>query len=102
METINNVVNSASKAIFGESNETAGREPVSGKQGAGTATEPYDAGNGPTPLATPLETPGEAVGKEPVSGFLGKGTATDPFDQGNAGIYILTCSAYTRDTDCST
>jgi len=60
METITNVVNSvsqtATKAIWGEQNnettgnETAGNEPVSGVQGKGTATEPYDQGNsGMTP-----------------------------------------------------
>lgn len=56
METISNVVSSVSgtvtKAIYGEqpttSNETAGSEPVSGLQGKGTATDPYDQGNSGT------------------------------------------------------
>lgn len=52
METITNVVNTvsttATKAIWGEQNETAGNEPVSGVQGKGTATEPYDQGNAGT------------------------------------------------------
>ncbi|KAF1962318.1 hypothetical protein CC80DRAFT_542634 [Byssothecium circinans] len=67
METINNVVNSASKAIWGDQNtatttgnETGGKEPVSGLQGKGTPTEPYDQGN--------AATPNEPVGK------------TDPFN----------------------
>ncbi|KAF2643729.1 hypothetical protein P280DRAFT_466469 [Massarina eburnea CBS 473.64] len=54
METINNVVNSASKAIWGDQsaatgNETGSKEPVSGVQGAGTASHPYDQGNAATP-----------------------------------------------------
>ena len=57
METISNVVNTVSgtvtKAIYGEQptttdNETAGNEPVSGVQGKGTLTEPYDKGNSGT------------------------------------------------------
>lgn len=58
METISNVVNTVSgtvtKAIYGEQpatgNETAGNEPVSGVQGKGTLTEPYDKGNSGTYL----------------------------------------------------
>lgn len=58
METVSNVVNAASKAIWGEQNtaqnetvgnETAGNEPVSGLQGKGTATEPFDQGNAENP-----------------------------------------------------
>lgn len=53
METINNVVNSASSALWGKNNaeqrtvqnETAGQEPVSGVMGAGSADEPFDKGN---------------------------------------------------------
>jgi len=43
METINNVVNTASKAIWGESKP--GVEPVNGQTGAGTASQPFDKGN---------------------------------------------------------
>ena len=60
METISSVVNTASKAIWGEqtantttANETAGQEPVSGLQGKGTIDEPYDQGNATNP-ATPV------------------------------------------------
>lgn len=64
METISNVASTitttASKAIWGEqtanqttqNNETAGKEPVSGQQGKGTADSPYDQGNLPTPGLT--------------------------------------------------
>lgn len=59
METISNIATTAtttvSSLIYGDQtkkNETAGTEPVSGKEGKGTATEPYDQGNAPTPLAT--------------------------------------------------
>ena len=51
METINNVITTASKAIWGQEpsttqgNETAGEEPVSGVQGKGDLNEPFDKGN---------------------------------------------------------
>ncbi|KAF2470233.1 uncharacterized protein BDR25DRAFT_304166 [Lindgomyces ingoldianus] len=52
METISNVASSASKMIWGEKNITTtqrndvvGQEPISGKQGKGTAYEPFDQGN---------------------------------------------------------
>ena len=43
METINNVAQAASNAIFGTT-ETK-QEPVSGKTGNTSQGEPYDAGN---------------------------------------------------------
>jgi hypothetical protein len=62
METITNLANTAvgtaSKLIYGDQttkteeavdatkhNETAGKEPVSGVEGKGTATQPFDQGN---------------------------------------------------------
>jgi hypothetical protein len=42
MDTINNLANAASKAIWGEGQH---EEPVSGKMGNVAAGEPYDAGN---------------------------------------------------------
>jgi hypothetical protein len=46
METVNSVVNSASKLIWGEGDATKQTtEPVSGQTGAGTVSEPYDKGN---------------------------------------------------------
>jgi hypothetical protein len=56
METITNLASTAattaSKLIYGDNttatttqNETAGKEPISGEQGKGTATEPFDKGN---------------------------------------------------------
>ncbi|KAJ5617063.1 hypothetical protein N7537_002177 [Penicillium hordei] len=49
METVNKYVNAASTAIWGESNspqaQQHGEEPISGVQGKGRATDPYDAGN---------------------------------------------------------
>lgn len=59
METISNIAstatNTVSNLIYGDqtkNNETAGKEPVSGKEGKGTAAEPFDQGNAPIPLAT--------------------------------------------------
>jgi len=53
----------------------SGVEPVSGLQGKGTATDPYDQGNADDPVLS---------GEEPPSGVQGEGTATDPYDGGNA------------------
>ncbi|KAK5237526.1 hypothetical protein LTR99_004701 [Exophiala xenobiotica] len=70
----------------------SGVEPVSGLQGKGTATEPYDQGNaddtavagvGNSSIAAPQS------GVEPVSGLQGKGTVTEPYDQGNADDPVL-------------
>jgi len=43
METVTNVVSSASKMIWGETK--TGEEPINGQTGAGTLNEPYDKGN---------------------------------------------------------
>jgi len=53
----------------------SGQEPVSGLQGKGTVTEPFDQGNAEDPVRT---------GEEPPSGIQGKGTTTEPYDGGNA------------------
>lgn len=53
METISNIVSTAtstvSNVIYGQpetkTNETGGKEPVSGQMGKGTIDEPYDQGN---------------------------------------------------------
>ncbi|KAJ9486834.1 hypothetical protein VN97_g6500 [Penicillium thymicola] len=49
METVNKYVNAASTVIWGGDNspqaQQHGEEPISGVQGKGRATDPYDAGN---------------------------------------------------------
>lgn len=49
MDTVHKVVDAASKAIWGETTDQQkgqqAEEPVSGAQGKGTATDPYDGGN---------------------------------------------------------
>lgn len=55
METLSNIASTAtstvSNLIYGNqdtattTNETAGKEPVSGQTGKGTVEEPYDQGN---------------------------------------------------------
>jgi len=75
METVTNVVNSASAAIWGKSstpntttqNETAGNEPISGEKGAGTADEPFDKGNEDAATATATDTPAEEPNAAPTS-----------------------------------
>jgi len=65
METVTNVVNAASEAIWGKQptaeeqaahNETGGEEPISGVKGAGNAEEPFDKGNEATSTTTPATT----------------------------------------------
>jgi len=69
----------------------SGEEPVSGVQGKGTATDPYDAGNSTDPAPA-------LSGEEPPSGFQGKGTSTDPFDGGNAPENTPKVNAQATDT----
>lgn len=51
MDTINQYVSAASTALWGENAESKnenvahGDEPISGVQGKGMASDPYDAGN---------------------------------------------------------
>lgn len=49
METVNRYVSAASNVIWGENGsphaQQHGEEPVSGVQGKGQATDPYDGGN---------------------------------------------------------
>lgn len=48
MDTVNRALDSASHAIWGETHpehQQHGEEPLSGVQGQGSATDPYDAGN---------------------------------------------------------
>lgn len=49
METVNKYVNAASTVIWGENSspqaQQHGEEPLSGVQGQGSATDPYDGGN---------------------------------------------------------
>lgn len=61
METINNVVQKATTAIWGEDDtshqlqsvETHGDEPMSGVQGKGAVNDPFDAGNREGELSEP-------------------------------------------------
>lgn len=55
METITNaastVTSTVSSLIYGQpakENETGGKEPLSGEQGKGTVSEPFDQGNSGT------------------------------------------------------
>ncbi|MCJ1474865.1 hypothetical protein MMC13_003525 [Lambiella insularis] len=45
MDTFNRAVDSARNAFSGDKTTQSGTEPVSGQTGAGSADEPYDAGN---------------------------------------------------------
>jgi hypothetical protein len=49
METVNRYVSAASNVIWGENGspqaQQHGEEPISGVQGKGQATDPYDGGN---------------------------------------------------------
>lgn len=46
-ETVNKIIDSGKKAIWGEQTPQVahGEEPISGVQGQGSVTDPYDAGN---------------------------------------------------------
>ncbi len=76
VESVTQTVSDIRDKIMGtDSVQQGGEEPVSGVQGNGTVSDPYDRGN----LSEPAH-----LGEEPPSGVQGKGTATDPYDSGNA------------------
>lgn len=67
METISNaataVTSTVSGLIYGQpkdaetaTNETGGKEPLSGTQGKGTVNEPFDQGNAENPVDTSSST----------------------------------------------
>lgn len=59
IESVDRVVNAGKKAIWGEQSSTPhGEEPVAGKRGLGTATDPYDAGNRDEQPGAPSEEEG--------------------------------------------
>ncbi|KAF2103489.1 hypothetical protein NA57DRAFT_53008 [Rhizodiscina lignyota] len=82
MESITNVAsnaaNTASKLIWGEGKTESGQEPVSGQQGPGSKTEPFDQGNKEGEVPTSSEgqtaTSTAAVGD---SGSANPGTGND-------------------------
>lgn len=88
METVTNVVNSASAAIWGKSstpntttqNETAGNEPISGEKGAGTADEPFDKGNEDAATASATDTTAEEPNAAPTSATEKQTEATEAPD----------------------
>ncbi|KAL1976547.1 hypothetical protein VTN31DRAFT_2829 [Thermomyces dupontii] len=68
-ESVNKIIDSGKKAIWGEETPQIahGEEPVSGIQGQGTATDPYDAGNrDEQPNAPPVEAGAEEKASSPV------------------------------------
>lgn len=66
--TVSNLIYGGQK----KNNETEGKEPVSGEQGKGTVTDPFDHGNAPTPLETTdkksfIEDSSQPTSREPAS-----------------------------------
>ncbi|QIW94500.1 hypothetical protein AMS68_000018 [Peltaster fructicola] len=78
METLKSVIG------FGGNKPESGKEPVNSETGAGTATEPYDAGNQEeNPPSTAAHTTKAVNETEPLNGQKGAGTASEPYDAGN-------------------
>jgi hypothetical protein len=76
VESITQTVSDFKDKIMGtDPVQLSGEEPLSGAQGNGTVSDPYDRGN----LTEPAQ-----LGEEPPSGVQGKGTMADPYDAGNA------------------
>ncbi|KAL5002202.1 hypothetical protein BDV10DRAFT_131870 [Aspergillus recurvatus] len=99
METITHAVQSASNALWnevdalrgGQQTETEqrvpqqqqhGDEPMSGIQGKGTVTDPYDAGNRDDQLGAPISKDNTAAMTEPLS--TTPGTFQDKYQDSNA------------------
>ncbi|KAG9245507.1 hypothetical protein BJ878DRAFT_541197 [Calycina marina] len=97
METVTNLTNAASRAVFGTPATTtkSNGEPVSGQLGNVKAGEPYDKGNIENEAGV---APGEEkIEKEPVSGVKGDVTSGEPFDGGNKAAQAEMTSAITRE-----
>ena len=62
METVNNLVSTASNLIWGEGNGANGKKE------------------------------NETMGQEPLSGETGNVEKGEPYDKGNAGWFLLSCS----------
>ncbi|KAI1914069.1 hypothetical protein LOZ65_005698 [Ophidiomyces ophidiicola] len=70
MDAVKTAYQTAEKVIFGETQaRSSDEEPVSGVQGEGTASDPYDTGN--------------LHGQESISGKQSRGTASGLYDEGN-------------------
>ncbi|KAI1991835.1 hypothetical protein LOZ51_004425 [Ophidiomyces ophidiicola] len=70
MDAVKTAYQTAEKVIFGETQaRSSDEEPVSGVQGEGTASDPYDTGN--------------LHGQESISGKQSRGTASGVYDEGN-------------------
>lgn len=77
MDAVNRALDSASHAIWGETHpqhQQHGEEPLSGVQGRGTATDPYDAGNREDPTGNNSSPLSPAINEE-VESQLGSGPA---------------------------
>ncbi|KAL4821238.1 hypothetical protein BDW67DRAFT_150286 [Aspergillus spinulosporus] len=100
METITHAVQSASNALWNEvdalrggqqtqteqripQQQQHGDEPLSGIQGKGTATDPYDAGNRDDQLGAPISKDNTAAMTEPLSSTT-PGTFQDKYQDPNA------------------
>lgn len=94
METLKSVIGLSS------TKPESGKEPVNSETGAGTATEPYDAGNqegkpyrntayqlltsiSENPPSAAAHTTKTVNETEPLNGQKGAGTASEPYDAGN-------------------
>ncbi|KAJ5367520.1 Solid-state culture expressed protein (Aos23) [Penicillium brevicompactum] len=86
METVNKYVTAASTAIWGQNGEPNatqitqqhGEEPLSGVQGRGDTTDPYDAGNRDEQPGAP-ETDGNTAPQEP--NLVGSKAKTQTFEE---------------------
>ncbi|KAL4735334.1 hypothetical protein BDV11DRAFT_196200 [Aspergillus similis] len=100
METITHAVQSASNALWNEvdalrggqqtqteqrvpQQQQHGDEPMSGIQGKGTVTDPYDAGNRDDQLGAPISKDNTAAMTEPLSSTT-PGTFQDKYQDPNA------------------
>ncbi|KAJ5893440.1 hypothetical protein N7495_005131 [Penicillium taxi] len=75
METVNNVIQAASTAIWGENSTNTGKptesfseEPISGVQGKGIPSDPYDAGNRDEQLNAPASIANTAHQEQKLDG----------------------------------
>ncbi|RAL14637.1 uncharacterized protein BO97DRAFT_404166 [Aspergillus homomorphus CBS 101889] len=95
METLNRTFNNATNALLNEFQtgeqqqvQPHGEEPMSGIQGKGTATDPYDGGNRDDQPGAPHTTSNTAVIPEPLVSVTAGDHAKNPRSPSNADLAL--------------
>lgn len=101
MDSVKTAYHNAEHALWGDTGRKAtpsSEEPISGIQGAGTATDPYDAGNLYPPESTTKGQTEDFTSQGPVPGSGKTPTGDVPVDIASPGTGIGSTGAVPQDT----